>query len=43
MIPPKKKKSKVIKDDDDEEAEWDHDGLEDSGGDDGSAYEVQRY
>lgn len=40
VIPPKKKRSKVIKDDDDEEAEWDQDDLEDSGGDDGSAYEV---
>lgn len=43
MIPPKKKRSKVIKDDDDEEAEWDQDDLEDSGGDDGSAYEVQNH
>lgn len=41
VLPPKKKRSKVIKDDDDEEAEWDQDDLQDSGGDDGSAYEVQ--
>lgn len=40
VIPPKKKRSKVIKDDDEEEVEWDQDDLEDNGGDDGSAYEV---
>lgn len=38
--PPKKKRAKVIQDDDDDEAEWNQDELEDSGGDDGSAYEV---
>lgn len=38
--PPKKKRAKVIQDDDDDEAEWNQDDLEDSGGDDGSAYEV---
>lgn len=38
--PPKKKRARVIQDDDDDEAEWNQDELEDSGGDDGSAYEV---
>ncbi|CAM9452412.1 unnamed protein product [Ectocarpus sp. 13 AM-2016] len=37
--PPKKKRAKVIEDDDDDEAEWNQDELEDSGGDDDSAYE----